>query len=622
MDAIFGPQFEPNIFVYLDDIIITSKTFEEHILLLEEVHKRLEDANLTINLTKCKFFRKSLKYLGFIVEGNGLRADPDKVKDMINYPNPKTTTEIKRFQGMCSWYRRFIPHFSSLCAPLNNLIKNKDKGQKIIWTSEAQEAFLKIKNALVSAPILNSPNFSRPFIVQCDASDIGLGALLLQEIDGIEKIVAYASKTLSKAEKNYSVTEREALAVIFAVEKFRPFIEGTRFTIPTDHNSLTWLFRLKEPTGRLARWIARLSQFDFDLRHIKGKLNVVPDALSRIPTPDEIAVLDLNFDNLDKWYTNLRNKILKYPDKYVGWKITDGKIYKHLSSRLALNCNISEWKLVIPRKHRIQIIREYHDEPTASHFGFFKTFRRVSEEFYWPKMRPDILKYVRACKVCGSQKSPNQGPYGLMGQEKKVVFPWQMISVDLMGPFPRSKKGNSYLLAITDWLTKYVVLHPLRQATAAPIVRFIEDEIFLVYGVPQIIICDNGTQFAGKTMKALAKNYQVQKLWFTARYHPQANPVERTNRTIGKAIRSYIKENHRDWDINIAKIGYAIRTAVHEVTGHSPVFLNFGRKVPISGQFYGKVSAESADEIQTRGENETETAYSELVRLFATFKKE
>lgn len=206
------------------------------------------------------------------------------------------------------------------------------------------------------------------------------------------------------------------------------------------------------------------------------------------------------------------------------------------------------------------------------------------------------MKYLRDCKVCGAQKSPNIAPSGLMGGDKKVNYPWQIIAVDIMGPFPRSTKGNQYLLVVSDWLTKYTLLLPMRSAVASTIVKFVEEKVFLVWGVPQFIICDNGSQFAGHEFKKLAETYKVQKIWYNARYHPQCNFVERVNKTVGTAIRSYVKENHKTWDQEIPRIQFAVNTARHEVTNFSPSYLNFGRNVPITGEYYGKV--ESTDNLE------------------------
>lgn len=390
MDAVLGPKFEPNVFVYLDDIIIIADTFEKHVAILNEVRQRLQEANLTLNLDKCQFFRNSLNYLGFIVDSRGLRTNPDKVQSIVDYPIPRTTTDIKRFVGMCSWYRRFIPHFSSLMSPINDLLKGKAKKQPINWSDTAESAFNDIKQALVSAPILCSPDFELPFTIQTDASNTGLGAVLTQIQNDEEKVIAFASRSLLSSERNYSVTERECLGVIFAIEKFRPYVEGRKFTVITDHYSLLWLSRLKNPSGKLARWAVRLQQFDFDLVHRKGKFNVVPDALSRITfnaeiEPDQqdgvipacnVVNIDPSFvrNKLEPWYLKLKQNIISHPEIYPFWSVSNNNVYKYVPdySSPSVNADLS-WKLVLPRAYRQQVMEQNHSVPTAGHFGFYKT---------------------------------------------------------------------------------------------------------------------------------------------------------------------------------------------------------------------------------------------------------
>lgn len=616
VDTLFGPKYENKIYTYLDDLLLTSSCFDEHVRLLNEVREILKDANLTINFKKCEFFKSSLKFLGFVVSEQGLHTDPDKVSAMLNYPRPRTSTEVKRFTGMCSWYRRFINGFSTLVSPLNDLLKGKKKKQPIVWSPEAEEAFVKIKQALVSAPILCQPDFNQPFTIQCDASDTGVGGVLTQTLDGEERVIAYASRSLSKTERFYSVTERELLSVIFCVEKFRPYVEGVKFQVITDHHSLLWLNNIKNPSGRLARWAVRLRQFSFDLIHRKGSSNVVPDALSRIPhnTP-EIALLQFSTQNLDPWYKSLMDKVQNNPEEFPQWKVDQGLLYKLTTSNLPTRTNISDWKLLVPKCQRIEVLESCHNPPTSAHFGYYKTLARVQQYYYWPKMRGDTLKFVRKCLTCGSQKHANTSPMGLMGTEKNAQYPWQIISVDIMGPFPRSSNSNTYLLVVADWLTKYTLLHPMKKATAKSVVKFMENGVFLTFGVPQFILCDNGTQFAGSQFKKLAEEYKVQKIWYTPRYSPQCNFVERTNKTIGTAIRCYIKE-HKAWDKELPKIQHAINTAKHEVTGFTPAYLNFGRHVPLAGRYYGDVQSTADLEI-TPGDRSSYAA--DLVKLSSVF---
>jgi hypothetical protein len=586
MDRLFGPKFD-NVFVYLDDIIIASRSFQEHVDTLFEVYKQLKEAGLSVNLEKCDFCKFSLNYLGFTVDRKGLRTNDDKIKALVEYPTPRTTTEIKRFLGMAGWYRRFIPDFSTLVSPILELNKGRAKRQPIKWTLGAENSFLKLKQLLVSAPILTNPDFSKPFIIQTDASDTGLAAVLIQGEGEDERVIAYASRSLNKSERNYSATEKECLAVLFGIEKYRPYVEGTHFQVITDHYSLLWLAHLQNPSGRLARWSLRMAQYNFSISHRKGKLNVVPDALSRAFF--KVNSLEFNPVDLEPWYTKMLARINEQPERHPSWKVEGDRIYKYVPNKHNIVSNLIEWKLVVPRQLRPEVLRKCHDEPMSAHLGFFKTLSKICEKYYWPKMRTDVLRYVRRCETCLGSKASNKARPGLMGKDKLIKYPFQLLSVDIMGPFPRSSKGNSYLLAVADWFTKFVLLKPLKKATGPAIVKYLEDEVFLMFGVPQIVMCDNGSQFVGATFKKLMNTYKIQRVWYNARYTPQVNPVERVNRVIGTAIRSYVKDNHRSWDQEVYKIGHAIRNAVHEVTGFTPSFLNFGRTIPPSGDFYGKL---------------------------------
>lgn len=591
VDTVLGPDLEPNVFVYLDDIIVVTSTFKAHLEILAEIFKRIRGSKLTLNKEKCKFCRNELKYLGYLVGGEGLRVDPEKVQAIVDIPIPRTQKEVRQFTGMASWYRRFIPNFASRMTPLTSLLKRKARFE---WTPEAEMAFQDIKSCLITAPILSCPDFSRPFTVSCDASGAGIGAVLSQESEQGESVVAYASRTLTRQEQNFSTTERECLAVIFAVEKFRPYVEGTRFTVVTDHYSLLWLRNLKDPTGRLARWALRLQPYDFRLIHRKGQENVVPDLLSRTtpPIPNEPSPSDLIHCDLieipttvkDKWYTGMVDKVKQSPQTYSQWRTQENKLWKNMSTR-EIPLHQDTWRLVLPKDLRAQALLECHDAPVAGHQGVLKTYKRIQQLYYWPKMRKDVASYVARCVVCQRTKYDQQLPAGMMGNRRAVDSPWQMIAADLIGPLPRSIRGFKYLLVVTDTFTKYSVLRPLRAATAKLVSQHLEEEIFMVYGVPRYIICDNGSEFIGRPLKDLAKLYHV-RILLNASRHPQANPAERVNRDIVTMLRAYVTDNHREWDKFIPQIGFALRTAHHEVTQHSPAFLNFGRQLATSGEGY------------------------------------
>lgn len=594
MDQVLGPSLEPFVFSYLDDIIIATSDFDTHLAVLQTVYIRLKDAGLTINLSKCEFCRSSLTFLGYVVDKQGLQTNPDKITAIENFPVPTTTTEIKRFLGLVGWYRRFIKDFSTLAAPINSLLHGRKKGQPIVWNAEADEAFGKLKLCLISAPVLASPDFSKTFHIQCDASNVGVGAVLYQEEDGLEHPIAYISKTLTRCQQKYTVTELELYSVIVALEKFRSYVEGTHFVIHTDHSSLKWLHSLSNPSGRLARWAIQISKYDCEIVHRKGSANVVADALSRGPV--SVAVLDLSSLKPDAWYTDMLAEVQNNPLKYPTFKVSNGTLYKHVFSKISLDSNTTDWKIVVPTPNRTEILHLCHDVPTAGHLGITKTLYRISELYYWPGMRSDVRRYVQRCSICAACKSSNLPQAGQMGQYRNIHFSFQLISMDLLGPYPRSKNGNQYVLVVVDWFTKFVLVHPMPKATSKNIIKFLENQVFLLFGVPQICACDNGPQFISSEFKQFMSKFKIQKIWYNARYHPQINHTERVNKVITTALRSYIQGNQKTWDTSLHEVAQAIRTAQHDVTEHPPSFLVFGRNVPLSGDYYGKI-AENAENV-------------------------
>lgn len=391
MDAVLGYDLEPYVFVYLDDIVIATDTFEDHIRMLEEVARRLSNANLSLNLGKSKFCRKQLNYLGYIINEAGLSVNPEKVEAIVNYPSPTSVKEVRRLLGMATWYNRFISNFASKCGPITDLLKKNVK--KFEWTPEAESALNVLKTALISAPVLKTPDFTKPFIIQADASDRGVGAILVQHHDYQECVITYMSQKLSTAQSKYTTTEKECLAVILAVEKFRPYIEGVRFTVISDHASLQWLTNLKDPSGRLARWALRLQRYDFEILHRKGNLMVVPDALSRVFELEDVSE--------DVWYSDLINKIKTFPSEYSNFQIVDNLIYKYVKN---MNSEEFSWKLVAPESMRKDILRHCHDSPKSSHGGVRKTLYKVKTRYYWPTMSKDIREYVKCCEICQTCK--------------------------------------------------------------------------------------------------------------------------------------------------------------------------------------------------------------------------
>lgn len=560
-------DLEPHVFHYLDDIIICSRTFEEHLMMLEKVATRLRRANLTISPDKSKFCRREMKYLGYVLNENGWKVDSEKISCIVDFPRPQTKREVQRFLGLCNFYRRFIMNFSGIAIPLTELTKTKTKFH---WTSKPEDSFVKLKSMLVSAPVLAMPDYSQPFSIACDASDVAIGAVLTQEVNGEEHPIGYFSQKLAASERNYSVTERECLAVIRAIEKFRGYVEGVKFTVYCDHAALSYLRSIKNPTALMCRWVLRLNAFDFEIRYRKGSANVVPDALSRI-------VASMTFEQhktVDSWYRRLKENVEKHQDQFPDFRSVSEELYKNCRCNDELGQITHKWKKVLPIEERAEAIGRFHDSTTGGHLGFEKTWHKVQSHFYWPKMRHEVGKYVRSCSVCKASKAPATKMLPTMGSAKPARLPWELISLDFVGPLTRSTTGNTVMLVAVDWVTKYVIAHPMRSADTVKMVNFLENEIFLRFSRPRIVLTDNGKQFTSAAFRALLARYQIEHMT-TAYYCPMVNNAERVNRVLITCIRALLKEDHKSWDENLQAIVAAINSAKHASTGVSPHFANF-----------------------------------------------
>ncbi|KAM8714816.1 hypothetical protein ACLKA7_001219 [Drosophila subpalustris] len=576
LDSVIGPDMEPYAFAYLDDIIVSGASLEEHVRNLGEVLRRLRQANLRLNRAKCKFFRRSLVYLGHVISGEGIHTDPDKIAAVRELQPPTTCRELRRCLGIASWYRRFVPNFADIVQPMSLLLK---KGQKWDWKPEQQAAFEELKARLTEAPVLACPDFSEKFVLQTDASDCGLGAVLTQQHQGAERVIAYVSRRLVKAEENYSATEKECLAIVWAIRKLRCYLEGYRFDVVTDHLALKWLNSIDNPTGRIARWALELQQYQFDIHYRRGKQNIVADALSRQPLEVILQMAQEEEPNC-KWITRLTKRILEAPDRFPDFTIEGSQVYRHLGHRPEEEDYVP-WKLCVAFDHRPRVLAECHDHPTAGHLGIRKTIARISQRYYWPGLFRDVARYVKQCEKCQKFKVSQLKPAGRM-LTRQVEEPFGTLCADFVGPLPRSKHGNTMLLVFFDAFTKWVELIPLRKATSAHLERAFREAILSRFGVPQRFVCDNGTQFTSRSFGAFCQTAGIE-LQHTAPYSPQQNPTERANRTIKTMIAQNICGDQKTWDDFLPEIMLAINTSISDTTGFSPAFLVQGREPRLPG---------------------------------------
>lgn len=580
MDRVIPQRLRNNVFTYLDDLLIISKDFDSHLVLLKEVADCLAKANLTIGMAKSVFCFKELKYLGFVIGGGKLRTDPGKIEAIENIPIPKTPKQVRSFLGTAGWYRRFIKNFAIISAPLTDTLK---KAKQFSMNEKAIEAFNELKKALTTAPVLVHPNFKKPFFVQCDASHYGVGAVLFQkDEEDNDRPIAFFSQKLNSAQQNYTTTEKECLAAVLAVKKFRPYIELMEFTIITDHASLKWLMSFKDLSGRLARWSLLLQTYNFHIEHRKGSENVVPDMLSR--AIEEIELLEMETTEFDSpEYKSLIANVEKNKEILPDLKVDNGVLYKKMSftgDDSGLN-----WKLWVPENLVSTVIAKYHDTETSSHGGIAKTLHRIRQFYYWPKMVSHVKNYINNCSICKETKATNYEMRPRMGSEVITYRPFQKIYIDFLGKYPRSKNGHAYVFIVLDHFSKFVFIKPMREATAKKVVEFLVQDIFHTFGTPEIIHSDNGKQFLSNEFQQMIKAFKINHMT-TAAYAPQSNASERVNRSILAGIRAYLDEDHTKWDAHLSDIESAVRSSFHESIGTSPYFALFGHHMFSSGADY------------------------------------
>ncbi|GFU78637.1 retrovirus-related Pol polyprotein from transposon 17.6 [Trichonephila clavipes] len=459
---------------YLDDIIVFSETFEDHLIRLRLVLKCLQEAGLKLNSKKCLFAAQEVKILGHLVSSNGVRPDPDKIKAVRNFPTPKNIHDIRSFLGLCSYFRRFIKGFCYLAEPLQSLLKS---GVEFHWGPEEVEAFNSLKKALTSDPVLGMYDERASTEIHTDASGYGIGAVLVQIQNNVEKVIAYASRTLTKAEKNYSTTERECLAIVWATNKFRPYIFGKHFTVVTDHHSLCWLMNLKDPSGRLARWALRLQEHDFDVKYKTGKKHSDAGALSRNPveeeteTPDKFLAVttSMNLAMEQKKDQDLAKlKLLSNSSKNEEFRFIDG-----ILCRKNFDPDGKLWLPVIPKHLRADILRHFHDAPPQDTLVSRKLMTGFARDFTG-----------RECT-------------------EMSFAPFHRIGIDLLGRFPKSAHGNKWIIVCTDYSTRYATTKALPTAEVDEIAKFLLEEIVLRHGAPRVIITDRGAVFRSRLVSSL-----------------------------------------------------------------------------------------------------------------------
>jgi hypothetical protein len=488
---------------YLDDIIVFSSNWEEHLEHLEYIFDRLRQVGFTINTEKCSFGKTTVNYLGFIITPEWIKTDPEKTAAVRNWPISKSPKKVKRFLGLCGWYRHYIPNFSSIAEPLNRLLK---KNIPFTWSESQQSSLDKLKNEICDSVVLAYPDFTRPFILRTDSSDFAVGAVLAQkELDGHERPIAFASRSLSQTERNYHATEKECLAIVWALKKFEHYLDGQQFSLETENRALTWLNSMRDVNSKFMRWALKIQDFSATISHCPGRLNVVADNLSRINIgeAEEEETKEVMFPPI--YLSSILLPLTLTSDltleKLAAEQSTDSEVQDLISQshpdyvvddKILYELTHTGMRLpFIPHSLRSSILQYYHDLPHAGHMGIRKTLGRILRRVFWKGIQSDVYSYVQSCPVCQAVKNPQAKPSGNL-QSNKVFGPWDLLAIDLVGPLPKTKYGKTQLLVVVDHFTKWVELFAMRDAKAPTICKILESEIFCLS-----LLSDNATYFRG-----------------------------------------------------------------------------------------------------------------------------
>lgn len=631
MDMVMAGILWEACIVYMDDLIIMAPTFELHLERLAAVFDRLLKANLKAKVSKCQLFKDQVSFLGHRISARGVEVCPEKIRTIANWPRPQNLTELRSFLGLSSYYRRFVEGFAKIAKPLHSLT---EKDTKFHWDWAQEEAFYTLKEKLITAPILASPTDEGEYVLDTDASLVGLGAVLQQQQGEHLRVIAYGSRSLSKAERNYSTTKRELLAVVYGLKQYRQFLLGRHFKLRVDHAALTYLRKTPEVIGQAARWMDLIEEYDFDITHRAGVAHGNCDALSRRPeseleaTPTVLnPVLTRDKTTADDTMQSLLCSITDFSQTGIGAIATAQQAdpaLKPLIQALKVNGSRPDWsevqamsedtrilwaqydslelvddvlvrkfykaegtvmhkQIVIPEALREEFLKEIHQpdlHSATSHLGVHKTQEHVMRRAYWTTWKTDTEKYCRRCNVCQSLKHGPAPKHGLMRVNEANGF-GDLMNIDLTGPHPPSRQGCRYILTAMDAYTRFLIAVPLRNKTAEIVATALVNSAFVPYGCWLRLNSDQGGEFNNAVLQHVTCLLNIHKTRTTA-YRPQSNGrCERVHRTINDLMAKVVSDSQRDWQDRLPMIVAAYNAAHHSTTGHSPFYLVFGREYRI-----------------------------------------
>ena len=604
MNNLFGNAIGQYVLVYMDDILIFSKTKEDHLRHLDHVLALLKSQHYYVKISKCHFMQEELNFLGHTISAKGLSVDRDKIKIIEQWQPPSDKSGIRSLLGFGNYFRRFIYKYSEMVLPLLELTKSNTP---TTWTDQCQLAFEQLKTAIINAPVLQHPDLTKSFKLVCDASNYATGAILMQD----DHPCAFASKKLLPAECNYTTEEKELLAVIHALKLFRCYLEGNHFTICTDHNPLKYFDTKQDLSPRQARWAQYLSRFDYTWEWIKGQTNPA-DFLSRNPIfatlfmattrsqSSPSPTLPSSKPRKRKHQYSADHSPLSPPTtsktpvttnspagcithELIQLGYQHDRWFQRSENTQSLKHHNNLWyhdkAIVLPKYLHLRrwAMEEFHEPPYSGHLGFNKTLQNLKTTYWWYGMTANLKEFINSCHSCQRNKPYLQKPAGLLQPLPIPPRPWSSISMDFIVELPPTQDGYNSIITVVDRLTKMVHFIPCTTTiTAQQLASLFLNNIFKLHGVPQDIISDRDRKFVSIFWKEFCKLLGTKQNMSTP-YHPETDgQTERMNRILEEMLRHYVASHQQDWDKYLSTCEFAINNAVQDSTGYSPFYLTYG----------------------------------------------
>ena len=634
MQRVLAERLMKGVVVFVDDILIYTRTVEEHAVLVEWVLTRLRDEGYIAHPDKCEFFQREVSFLGHVVNERGLAVQQHKVEAVQRWPVPKSKKDVRAFLGLTGYYRKFIEGYGRLAIPLTELTKDD---MVFAWGAKEQAAFDALKDRLTRAPVLAHPDPEKQFILHTDASGFAVsGVLSQQQDDSTVRPLAYMSKKMNSAEGRYSTFDQELLAIVTCLDRWKAYLTGTRHPVKiyTDHHALRWIKSRKAPSSRQARWMELISEADFEVHHVPGKHNGAADALSRrvdhqggeyrlseeeaqwleqqeAEQKRPVSRVEVGSGKADTESDGKRRRkaavmvrlqgMLASSTPHVRLAAAESRVTSSLLDEMRAAAQKDEWyagKLKEERptdgllrqdgllheptglvwvpadsELRSLLMREAHEH--GGHHGVAKTVNRLAQMCWWAGMRAQVIDYVRGCEACARAKPSSLPPAGLLQPLPIPGRPWEVITLDFIGPLPETKRGHSALLNVGDKFSKMGhFVATTKHVTAEQTARLLLRHVVKHHGLPSAIVSDRDARFTSLLWKELWQGVGTE-LRMSSSYHPQTDgQTERLNRTMEAGLRLYCNGARNDWDEQLHLVEAYYNSAVHESTGKTPFEMN------------------------------------------------